>query len=227
MEYAYATSWGASTRLVGGVIMTHGDDKGLRLPPAVAPVQVVVVPIYKNDDERARVAGEAHAVAASLAGLRVRVDDRDEHRPGFKFNEWELKGVPVRVELGPRDLDAMQATVFRRDTGEKAPQPLAELGKRLPVMLDEIQGSLFAQASAFLEENSYTARDYGELTELLLGRGGFVSGAWCGSPDCEAKVKAETKATIRYLPLDPEPMEGACVVCGRPAVELATWAQAY
>jgi len=227
MEYAYATSWGASTRLVGAVIMAHGDDKGLRLPPALAPHQVVVVPIYRTDDERALVVEEAHAIAASLGGLRVRVDDRDEHRPGYKFNEWELKGVPVRLELGPRDLDAKQVTVFRRDAGEKVPLPLTDVSSRIPAMLDEIQAALLAQASAFLEENSHTARDWDELMDVLASRGGFVTGTWCASPECEAKVKAETKATIRYLPLDPEPAEGSCVVCGRPGVEIATWAQAY
>ncbi len=229
MEDAYATSWGVSTRLVGAVIMTHGDDKGLRLPPKLAPYQVVIVPIYKTDDERGRVVAEAHKLARALidGGVRVRVDDRDEHRPGYKFNEWELKGVPVRVELGPRDLDAEQATVARRDTGEKSALPLADLGKRIPALLDEIQHTLFAQAHEFVIENSHEADDYETLTDTITEQGGFVTGLWCVSPECEQKVKAETKATIRFLPLDPEPVDGACVVCGRPAQERATWAVAY
>ncbi|MCA1833093.1 MAG: proline--tRNA ligase [Actinomycetota bacterium] len=227
LEFAYATSWGVSTRLVGGAIMTHGDDKGLRLPPALAPYQVVIVPIYKNDDEKGSVVAKARAIKDSLTGVRVRIDDRDEHRPGYKFNEWELKGVPLRIELGPRDIAADQVMIARRDTGEKQTLPTGEVPARVPRLLEDIQVSLFAQASAFRDEYSFDAKDYGELAALIADPGGFVTGGWCGNPECEAKVKADTKATIRYLPLDPEPPAGECIVCGTAAVERATWAQAY
>ena len=228
-EYAYATSWGVSTRLIGGVIMTHGDDRGLRLPPAVAPVQAVLVPIFRTDDERARVLGEAERLAQALrdAGIRVRLDDRDGLRPGFKFNEWERKGVPVRVEIGPRDLDAGQVTLARRDTGEKEPCPMAGVPGRVRTLLDEVQRRLFEDAGAFRDAHTFRAADYGEMRTLLEEPGGFVVGGWCGGEACETRVKADTKATIRLLPLDPEPVEGTCIVCGEPATERATWAIAY
>ncbi|MBI4260987.1 MAG: proline--tRNA ligase [Actinobacteria bacterium] len=228
-HHAYATSWGASTRLVGGVIMTHGDDRGLRLPPRLAPIQVVVVPIYRSDDERGRVLGAAAAIRERLdgAGIRVHVDDREEQRPGFKFNEWELKGVPVRLELGPRDLDADQATVARRDGGGKEAWPLAGLPERLVTLLEEVQRSLFGDAERFRDDHTFRPGSYTEMAELLDDPGGFMLAPWCGGPECEARVKADTRATIRFLPLDPEPVEGSCIVCGSPATETAAWAQAY
>jgi len=226
-HHAYATSWGVSTRLVGGVIMAHGDDRGLRLPPALAPVQVVVVPIYRSDDERARVLEVAASVAKDLASLRVRVDDREEHRPGYKFNEWELKGVPVRVEVGPRDLDAGQVTVVRRDSGEKEACALPDAVARITALMDEIQAGLFRDAVEFRERHTFRTGDYGEMSALLEDPGGFVVAGWCGGEECETKVKADTKATIRYLPLDPHPVEGSCIVCGERAAEEASWALAY
>jgi len=227
MEYAWATSWGSSTRLVGGVIMTHGDDKGLRLPPAVAPSQVVVVPIYRSDEDKARVLQACENLKDDLAGIRVRVDARDEHRPGYKFNEWELKGVPVRIELGPKDLDQSQAVLARRDLGEKETCPLDAVAARVRALLGEIQQSLYDQAVAFREQHSFTPADFEEFKALLKDPGGFLTGNWCGDGECEATIKAETKATIRFLPLDPEPVEGACLRCGSPATERATWALAY
>ncbi|MGH2767716.1 MAG: proline--tRNA ligase, partial [Actinomycetota bacterium] len=226
-EYAYATSWGVSTRLVGGVIMAHGDNRGLRLPPRLAPVQVVIVPIYRSDDERASTLEAARRAAGALAGLRIRIDDREEHRPGYKFNEWELKGVPVRLEIGPKEVGRGEALVYRRDTGEKAGVPLDGLAARIPLLLEEIQAELFRQAAAFREGHTFSPGSYEELAELVSSPGGFVEGGWCGGLSCEEKVKAHTKATIRALPLDPAPVEGACLVCGEKAVEMATWAQAY
>jgi prolyl-tRNA synthetase len=228
-HFAEATSWGVSTRLVGGLIMTHGDDAGLRLPPAVAPTQVVVIPIYRADDERDRVLRAAAELVADLraAGLRVALDDREEHRPGFKFAEWELRGVPVRAELGPRDLEDERVTIVRRDDGSKAGVRLADAVGRCLQLMEEIQRSLFDDASAFVDDHTFSASDLDELRSLLLDPGGFVVGGWCGAADCEAKVKAETKATIRYLPLDRVEVDGACLVCGRDAVEPATWAVAY
>lgn len=227
LEHAFATSWGVSTRLVGAVIMAHGDDRGLRLPPALAPIEVVVVPVYRTDDERGRVLKASHDVARDLAGHRVRVDDRDDVRPGFKFNEWELRGVPVRVELGPRDLDANMATVVPRLTGAKEQVALSELGERLLAVLAQAQSGLFDEARAFRDKHTFRPKDMSEMARLLDDPGGFMLAGWCGSEECEAKVKAETKATIRFLPLEPTPPSDPCIVCGQEAVDEAAWALAY
>ncbi|MFP5225930.1 MAG: proline--tRNA ligase [Actinomycetota bacterium] len=236
LELAEATSWGASTRLVGGMIMCHGDDKGLRVPPALAPQQVVIVPIYRKDSERASVIGAAENIAERLRAIdwgplrepiRVRIDDRDSVRPGFKFNEWELKGAPVRIELGPRDLADKQAVVARRDIDQKEAMPLEGLAERLSILLTEIQGTLHEQARAFRERHTFQTSDADEFKALLKDPGGFLQVPWCGGSDCEAKVKADTKATIRFLPLEPQNPGGSCPFCGQPAVDLATYALAY
>jgi prolyl-tRNA synthetase len=229
-QYPYATSWGASTRLVGGVVMAHGDDRGLRLPPRVAPQQVVIVPILGEDDH-ADVLEAAAAVADELraAGVRVRVDDRPEYRPGFKFNEWELKGVPLRIELGRRDLAASAVTVVRRDTGDKQQLPLAGVSGAIDGMLGDVQTSLFRAARD--EQERRTLRDpssYDEMIEYLRDARGFVVAPWCGDAECEARVKEDSSATIRCLPLEEQPgQSGTCVCCGRTAVTTAVWAQAY
>jgi prolyl-tRNA synthetase len=207
--------------------MTHGDDAGLRLPPALAPVQVVIVPIFRTDDERGRVLEASRRLADELEGLRVRIDDRDDLRPGFKFNHWELRGVPVRIELGPRDLDAERATLVPRLTGEKEEVPLPKLGDRVREALDRSQRGLFEDARAFRDQHTFRPNDLVEMKTLLREPGGFMLTGWCGSEECEAKVKEETKATIRYLPVEPSPPEGPCIVCGRPAVDEASWALAY
>jgi prolyl-tRNA synthetase len=234
LEYAYATSWGASTRLVGGLIMQHGDDRGLRLPPVLAPHQVVVVPIFKTDDEQAKVLEAANRVARDLGepdgtagAVRVKLDDREGVRPGFKFNEWELKGVPVRIELGPRDLDAGTVTILRRDTLHKGTESLDRLDQVVPSLLADIQRSLRQQAVAFTEEHTIEPAGYDEMRSFLEASGGFAVAPWCGDAACEARVKQETSATIRFLPLDPVDVLGSCIVCGRPATERATWARAY
>ncbi len=229
-QYPYATSWGATTRLVGGLVMAHGDDRGLRLPPRVAPHQVVIVPIGR-EDERAAVLQVAEAVAGELrgAGVRVRLDDRAELRPGFKFNEWELKGVPVRIELGSRDLAAAAVTVARRDKPAKEQVPLARAADAVGELLLDVQASLFQDAVE--ERERRTLRDpggYDELVEYLREARGFAVAPWCGDAACEARVKADSSATIRCLPLDAEPAKpGACICCGKGAVTTATWAQAY
>ena len=229
-QYPYATSWGATTRLVGGIVMAHGDDRGLRLPPSVAPHQVVIVPILR-EDESADVIRAAAALAAELreVGLRVRVDDRPEHRPGFKFNEWELKGVPLRVEIGSRDLAAGAVTVARRDTGPKEQIPVPRAVGAIADMLRAVQASLFQAAHD--EREQRTLREpgsYEEMIEYLRQAAGFVVAPWCGSSECEARVKEGSAATIRLLPLGGEPapsVPGIC--CGKPAVTTAVWAQAY
>ena len=228
-QHPYATSWGASTRLVGGVVMAHGDDRGLRLPPRVAPQQVVIVPIVRGEDDT-RVLQVAAALADELraAGMRVRVDDRPEYRPGFKFNEWELKGVPLRVEIGDRDLAAEAVTVARRDSGEKQAIPLPQLRERVGELLADVQTSLFRAARD--EQERRTLRDpsgYDELVEYLGDAGGFAASSWCGRRECEARVKDESSATIRCLPLVEQQTEGTCICCGRKAVSPAVWAQAY
>jgi prolyl-tRNA synthetase len=228
-QYPYATSWGASTRLVGGVVMAHGDDRGLRLPPRIAPQQVVIVPIVRGDDD-AGVLQAAAAVADELraAGVRVRVDDRPEYRPGFKFHEWELKGVPLRVEIGDRDVAAKAVTVARRDSGEKQTIPLPDLRERVGELLADVQTSLFRAARD--EQERRTLRDpsdYDELIEYLRDGGGFAASSWCGRRECEARVKDESSATIRCLPLVEQRTEGTCICCGRKAVSPAVWAQAY
>jgi prolyl-tRNA synthetase len=229
-QYPHATSWGATTRLVGGVVMAHGDDRGLRLPPRLAPQQVVIVPIAR-EDERGEVLEAAAAVADELqaAGVRVRVDDRPELRPGFKFNEWELKGVPLRLELGGRDLAAAAVTVARRDTGGKEQVPLARVAATVGELLRDVQTSLFQDARD--ERERRTLRDptgYDELIEYLRDARGFAVAPWCGRAECEARVKADSSATIRCLPLDEQRSSlGACMCCGRQAVTPAVWAQAY
>jgi prolyl-tRNA synthetase len=225
MEHAYATSWGVSTRLVGGLIMTHGDDKGLRLPPAIAPHQVVIVPIGLDKDADA-VMTAVRAAQGALDGLRVKVDERD-WRPGRKFNAWEIKGVPVRLELGPKDAAAGVVTVARRDTGEKRPVPVAELRATIDALLAEIQKGLFDDAKAFREEHTFQPADANEFKTLLKEPGGFFEGLFCGTIECEATVKAETKATIRCLPLEPASVSGTCLMCGAPAVDQAIWALSY
>ena len=226
-HFAEATSWGVSTRLVGGVIMTHGDDKGLRLPPTLAPIEVVIVPIYKSDDERSLVRDAVDAIVRALAGRRVKVDDREGFRPGYKFNEWELKGVPVRIEIGPKDIAQGHAVLARRDTGAKEQVPEPGIGARVGEILGEIQAFLLQDATAFRDAHTFTPGDYDKFKQLIEDPGGFMEAGWCGRRECEDRVKADTKATIRYLPLDPEAASGACLVCGQPATERATWAVAY
>jgi prolyl-tRNA synthetase len=234
-HYAYATSWGVSTRLVGGLIMAHGDDKGLRLPPAVAPVQVMIVPIPgKTDEEVSSVRGAVEKLRGAIAArswrgaeIRVKVDDRDDLRPGYKFADSELRGIPIRLDLGFRDFQANKITVTRRDTGEKQELGLDGADGAIEGLLDSLQQGLFDDAVAFRDANSHRASSFDELKQLIADGGGFVSGAWCGDAECEAKVKAETKATIRFLPFEPQDPGAPCLVCGRPGVDEATWAIAY
>jgi prolyl-tRNA synthetase len=228
-EYAWATSWGFSTRMVGAVIMAHGDDAGLRLPPAVAPVQVVIVPIYRSDDERATVLGVAEPLRADLAerGIRVKLDDRDQHRPGYKFAEWELKGVPLRVELGPRDVEAGRVVVASRLGGEKEEVAVADVAAKMAARLSTIQSALFADALAYRDANTHDITSFDAFAAGVEERGGFWVGAWCGDAACEAEISLKTKASIRFLPIEPRDPGAACVHCGKPGVDIATWARAY
>jgi prolyl-tRNA synthetase len=236
-EYAWNTSWGSSTRLIGALVMTHGDDAGLVLPPRVAPIQVVIVPIYRKDEERALVHDKADHVAAALrsAGVRVHIDARDTLKPGPKYYEWERKGVPMRIEIGPRDVAAQKLMVVMRTewTGGARKEALDETTaiSGMPARLEQYQRFLLQRAIERREANSHRGVDnYERLREIVEHDGGFAYSGWCGASACEDKVKAETKATIRVLPLEefrsPEPPV-RCAVCGAPAQSEAVWARAY
>ncbi len=228
-EHAWGTSWGFSTRMIGATIMAHGDDAGLRLPPAVAPVQVAIVPIVRTDEERASVLDVASKLRDDLAasGVRVRLDDRDQHRPGYKFAEWELKGVPVRIELGPRDVAAGRAVLASRLGGDKEEVALTEIIGGMTARLGAIQSALFADALAYRDANTHEITSFDAFASGVEEQGGFWVGAWCGDDACEAEVSAKTKATIRFLPIEPSGPGSACVHCGKPGTEVATWARAY
>ena len=233
LQHPHQTSWGASTRLVGMAVMVHGDDQGLVLPPRIAPHEVVVVPIARTDAaERVAVTEAAGRVRDELAdgGIRVVLDDREEVTPGFKFNEWEMKGVPVRIELGPRDLAEAQAIVSRRDQpGRESKQalPLIGLAGAVREILHEVQDALFQRALAFQEQNSHRPASYQEMQERLAESGGFQYAGWCGSAVCEQEVKADTQATIRVIPFDQPEDPGLCIKCGGPAVDQVVFAKAY
>jgi prolyl-tRNA synthetase len=229
LDHAWGTSWGFSARMVGATIMAHGDDAGLRLPPAVAPVQVAIVPIARSDEERAEVLPVAEGLRSDLAaaGHRVRLDDREQHRPGYKFAEWELKGVPVRIELGPRDVAARRAVLVSRLGGEKEEVGLDAVVSGMAERLASVQRELFASAAAFREENTHQIESFEAFAVGVAERGGFWFGPWCGDAACEAEISTKTKATIRFLPLEPTHPSTACMHCGKPGVDVATWARAY
>jgi prolyl-tRNA synthetase len=237
--FAWNTSWGVSTRLIGGLVMTHGDDKGLRVPPLLAPTEIVIVPIWRTDEDKARVLEAAYRLKASLGEwerrapnrLRVHVDARDNMKPGAKYYEWELRGVPLRLELGPRDLDANQCVLVRRDTGAKETVSLDTVGEDAEVLLEKMQDEMLTAARERREANSLR----GEITwerfkEVMEGDGAFVYAGWCGGEECEQQIKEETKATIRVLPDEEfqssEPMKH-CLKCGKASTVEALWAKAY
>ncbi len=229
-KHVWQTSWGVSTRLIGGLIMVHGDDSGLILPPRVAPYQVVGVPIWRKDAERSAVLeGMAHCNELLRGVCRLHVDDREEHTPGWKYNEWELRGVPVRLELGPRDVAKQQVVLVRRDTRAKEFVPWTALAERIPALLDEVQRDLFARAQAFRDENTRTVGDYEEFKRVIDQKRGFVVAGWDGDADTEARIKEDTKATIRLIPMDEgNQVDGLqCVYSGRPAKHRAVFARSY
>ncbi len=224
LEYVHETSWGTSTRLIGAIIMTHGDERGLRLPPNVAPVQAVVLPIAQHK-EGVLEGAKSVADALTAAGLRVKFDDRDSVSAGWKFNEWELKGVPLRVEVGPRDLEAGQVMVARRDTFEKITLPMEGLADALKALLVEIQRTMFEQAKAFRDEHTSVVHSYDELKTVV--NGGFAKAMWCGDTACEEKLKADLNATSRNMPFDQTPCGDTCVICGKKADRVMYFAKAY
>jgi len=237
LQHCWTTSWGLSTRMIGGIIMVHGDDQGLVLPPRLAPTQVVIVPIYKNDEEKASVVKVAKELKSQLAkaDLRVHLDEREGFSPGWKFNDWEMRGVPVRVELGPKDVAKQAAMLARRDRPGKEGKisaSLADLPTTIWKLLVEIQQSLHDKALAFRRANTHDAATYDQLKKAV--ESGFAFSPWCGSSDCEAKIKEETRATMRCIPLDQAAVlgkevasGGACVYCGKPATNRAIFGRAY
>ncbi|RYY99354.1 MAG: proline--tRNA ligase [Chitinophagaceae bacterium] len=228
-EYVWATSWGVSTRLIGGLVMAHSDDQGLILPPRIAPLQVVIVPIYKGDDGKAEMAPVAGKLMAELkaAGIRAKYDDSDNQRPGWKFAEYELKGVPVRVTLGARDLANGVVEIARRDTKEKTTVPIEGLAQRIQELLVEIQDAMFAKAKAFRDERITKVDTWEEFERILDEKPGFVSAHWDGTEETENAIKEKTKATIRCIPLDNPQEDGACILTGKPSNQRVLFARAY
>ncbi len=228
-EYVWATSWGVSTRLMGALIMTHSDDNGLVLPPKLAPYQVVIVPIYKGEEQLAAISEVAQGLMKQLrlAGVTVKFDNRDTHKPGWKFNQYELQGVPIRIAIGPKDLEKGSVEVARRDTLTKQFMKQEEVASAVPLLLDKIQVSLFDKALRFREENSKTADTWEEFESLMKGNPGFVYAHWDGTTSTENKIKELTKATIRCIPLDAAKEEGKCILTGNPSIQRVVFAKAY
>ncbi|MBV2226683.1 MULTISPECIES: proline--tRNA ligase [Sphingobacterium] len=229
LDYVWATSWGVSTRLMGALIMAHSDDQGLVLPPKLAPTQVVIVPIYKTDEEKANLDAYVDQLSAALKQLDIRVkyDDRDTQRPGFKFAEWELKGVPLRVALGSRDMQNGTVELARRDTQTKETVQQAGLPDRIAALLGEIQDNIYNKALTFRDEHITEVNSYEEFKQVLEEKGGFISAHWDGTVETEKRVKEETKATIRCIPLDAKEEEGVCIFTGKPSKQRVLFAKAY
>jgi len=226
MQYVYGTSWGVSTRLIGAMIMLHSDDNGLVIPPRLAPLPVVLVPIWRSDEEMALVLGRARELTRDWDPLLYKIDDRDQYKPGYKFNEWEVRGVPIRIEIGPRDCQNNQVVVVRRDTGEKTPVPMDGLRAKLDVMLDDIQTNLYRTAEKRMKDNTRDCDAY-EDYKANVGNGGFYRIHWCGDAACEKRLQEDTRSTIRCIPFDAPEEAGACMLCGRPSKCRVVAAQAY
>lgn len=226
-KYVWQTSWGTSTRLIGALVMVHGDDRGLNLPPKVAPVQVIIIPIM-FDKTKKEVRNKAEDIITILKkDFRVEIDGRDEYTPGWKFNEWEMKGVPLRLEIGPKDLVKGQVMVVRRDTGEKMAVKEEKLAETVEKLLNNIQENLFNKAKSFLQKNIREASDYNKFKEVIEKKRGLIKTYWCGNKDCEDKIKEETKANIRCIPFEQEEASGKCIYCGKESSTLVYFARAY
>lgn len=228
-EYVWATSWGVSTRLIGALIMAHSDDNGLVLPPKLAPIHVVIVPIYKNMDQLAQISVYANELKAKLleAGLTVKFDDRDTHKPGFKFAEYEMKGVPVRLAIGPNDMEKKSVEVARRDTLEKTIVPQDAVVKHVTELMGEIQQNIYTRALEFRKSATHIVDSYDEFKAITEGKGGFVMAHWDGTAETEELIKQETKATIRCIPVGNKPEEGKCIRTGKPSTQRVVFAKAY
>ena len=229
LDYVWATSWGVSTRLMGALIMTHSDDKGLVLPPNLAPFQVVIVPIYKGDEQKIKVLEHAKKLYKNLneAGVRVKLDDRDTHTPGYKFNDYELKGVPIRLGIGPKEIEKGTVELARRDNLTKSFVSQDDLASHVNKILSEIQINLFERALEFRESHTTVCDSYEDFKKVLESKGGFISAHWDGTKETEMKIKKETKATIRCIPNNNEKEEGKCIYSGKPSVQRVLFAKAY
>ena len=230
LQHCWTTSWGLSTRMVGAIIMTHGDDKGLILPPRLAPIQVVIVPIYRSDTEKGVVIETANRIFAELkaAGIRLKMDDREEVTPGFKYNDWEMRGVPLRMEIGPKDVEKNSVALARRDRPGREGKtfvPQANLAATVTDLLTEIQAALLARATTFRDSHIHDPKDMAELTQVV--QNGWAYSWWCESKECEAKVKETTKASTRCMPIDQPEGSGECIVCGQPAKRKVIFGKAY
>jgi prolyl-tRNA synthetase len=229
LEYVWATSWGVSTRLIGALVMAHSDDQGLVLPPKIAPLQVVIVPIFKGDEQKAAIDAKVTVMMAELKalGVSVKYDDSDNARPGWKFAEYEMKGVPVRIAIGARDLEQNIVEVARRDTKEKANASIDGIGLHVKNLLDDIQANIFNRAKAFRDDHITEANTWDEFVELLDNKTGFISAHWDGTPETEEKIKEQTKATIRCIPLNNKQEAGTCILSGNPSTQRVLFARAY
>ncbi len=228
-EYVWATSWGVSTRLMGALIMSHSDDEGLVLPPRLAPIQVVIIPIFRKPEEKIAVMEKAEAYTALLKkqGISVKLDDRDYQSPGFKFAEYELKGVPIRIAIGPRDVQNETIEVARRDTKEKQIMHAADLEHKIPHLLEQIQTNIYQRALDFRSENMYAADTWDEFMDILENKSGFISAHWDGTSETELKIKDLSKATIRCIPLNNHQEAGKCILTGKPSTQRVLFARAY
>jgi prolyl-tRNA synthetase len=228
LEFVWTTSWGLSTRMIGGIIMVHGDDQGLKLPPKLAPIQAVIVPIFKNDDEKAKVMPVVEQLRQQLAEtVRIKVDDREE-TPGFKFNDWEMRGVPLRIEVGPKDVDKGTVVFARRDVPGREGKsfvPQAGIAEAARSILATIQRDMLQRATEFRDTNTFEPQTYDDFKSIV--ENSFARAWWCGERQCEAEIKEETKATTRCIPLEQPGGSGVCIHCGKPASEVAIFAKAY
>jgi prolyl-tRNA synthetase len=228
-DFVWATSWGVSTRLMGALIMSHSDDSGLVLPPRLAPIQVVIVPIYKNAEQLEQINAFVEPLKKSLQvkGISVKYDNRDTHKPGWKFAEYELKGVPVRVAIGPRDMENGTVEVARRDTKEKAVYQIMDLDVKIDHLLSQIQDNIYKKAMTFRDENTFRADSWEEFNKILDEKGGFIYAHWDGTSETELKIKEMTKATIRCIPLNNKMEAGKCILTGNPSTQRVVFARAY
>jgi prolyl-tRNA synthetase len=229
LKSVWATSWGVSTRLIGGLVMSHSDDNGLVLPPKLAPVQAVIVPIWRSDEERTLVLNYCEQIQTELraAGIRFWLDDRDQYKPGWKFAQHEVEGVPVRIAVGPRDVKNGNVELARRDTLTKEIVGSDEIGQRVLALLVNIQENLYERALEFRKDHTFYVDSYEEFKTILDDKGGFIYAHWDGTPETEARIKEETKATIRCIPLEDEKEEGKCMVTGKPSKQRVIFARAY
>lgn len=225
-RFVWQTSWGITTRCIGAVVMVHGDDQGLIFPPKIAPIQIIIIPILDGKNDKVLI-DKAEEIKEKLTNFRVEIDKRREYSPGWKFNQWELKGVPVRLEIGPREVKEKKVTLARRDNFQKIEIPLSLLSQKIKETLDSIQKHLFEKSSQFLKKATREVFDYASFKKIMEGERGFVRAFWCGNPECEEKIKRETKATIRVLPDKAPEEKGRCIYCQKPAKKRWLFAQAY